>query len=101
MPPAALAGVSGANLAATKEVKSPLQFRLGRPCAAAVQFSGSARQTCQNPSPAAPHPPAPRVPPSPRSRGEGWGEGQLLHMRLTLPTLDRWPDFPTTEFHEP
>src|SRR6266446_2964705 len=54
-----------------------------------------------SPSPAAPHPPATRVPPSPRSRGEGWGEGQLLHMRLTLLTLDRWPDFPTTEFHEP
>src|ERR1700732_1613683 len=29
---------SGANLVATKEVKSPLQFRLGRPCAAAVRF---------------------------------------------------------------
>ena len=28
-----------------------------------------------NPSPAAPHPPALRVPPSPRSRGEGRGEG--------------------------
>ena len=26
-------------------------------------------------SPAAPHPPAARVPSSPRSRGEGWGEG--------------------------
>ena len=31
----------------------------------------------RNPSPAAPHPPAPPVLPSPRSRGEGWGEGQL------------------------
>jgi protein ImuB len=27
------------------------------------------------PTPIAPHPPASRVPPSPRSRGEGWGEG--------------------------
>ena len=25
-----------------------------------------------------PNPPAPRVPPSPRTRGEGWGEGQLV-----------------------
>ena len=38
MPPAASAGLSGANLAATKEVKSPLHFRLGRPCATAVRF---------------------------------------------------------------
>jgi hypothetical protein len=29
---------------------------------------------------AAPHPPAARVPPSPRSRGEGWGEGPSQHL---------------------
>ena len=27
----------------------------------------------------APHPPAARVPPSPRRRGEGWGEGQSCY----------------------
>jgi hypothetical protein len=31
--------------------------------------------THQDPSRDAPHPPAARVPPSPRVRGEGWGEG--------------------------
>jgi tRNA pseudouridine32 synthase/23S rRNA pseudouridine746 synthase len=30
----------------------------------------------------APHPPAPRVPPSPCSRGEGWGAGQLINRVL-------------------
>jgi len=32
-------------------------------------------ETHRDPSRAAPHPPAARVPPSPRVRGEGWGEG--------------------------
>jgi len=32
----------------------------------------------------APHPPATRVPPSPRSRGEGWGEGQSSRQRALI-----------------
>ena len=32
----------------------------------------------------APHPPATRVPPSPRSRGEGWGEGRSRPEQLVL-----------------
>jgi len=32
----------------------------------------------------APHPPASRVPPSPRVRGEGWGEGQSQQLVLDL-----------------
>src|SRR6266850_840867 len=43
MRPAALAGLSRANLAATKEVKSPLQFRLGRPCAVGLQPTDAIR----------------------------------------------------------
>ena len=34
------------------------------------------------PSQLASHPPASRVRPSPRSRGDGWGEGQLIHRIL-------------------
>ena len=35
----------------------------------------------RKPTPAAPHPPAARVPPSPRARGEGGGEGQPHNVR--------------------
>ncbi len=35
-------------------------------------------------SEAAPHPPAARAPPSPRSRGEGWGEGPSQPQQLVL-----------------
>jgi 16S rRNA processing protein RimM len=34
----------------------------------------------------APHPPASRVPPSPRERGEGWGEGQSQRVCLGIVT---------------
>jgi len=66
----------------------------------AVRVGRSARQVRPDPSPAAPHPPAPLgarvrapvgwrisdapgVPPSPRSREEGWGEGALLYTALS------------------
>src|SRR5215813_13969658 len=35
----------------------------------------------EEPSVAAPHPHAARVPPSPRTRGEGWGEGSSVDVR--------------------
>src|SRR6266446_6345268 len=73
----------------------PLPLRLGWARPTAVRLSGFSPQIGPDPSPAAPHPPAPlgarvrapvgwrildapRVPPSPRERrerGEGWGEG--------------------------
>jgi DNA-binding transcriptional LysR family regulator len=59
----------------------------GRSAATAVRLSGFPRQI--GPSPAAPHPPAPRVPPSPRSRGEGWGEGHRRRDALVSATLPR------------
>jgi len=59
--------------------QAPASFRgcpaQGHGCPVSVVLRG---QTCPDLWSAASHPPL-RVPPSPRSRREGWGEGQLLH----------------------
>jgi adenosylcobyric acid synthase len=53
-------------------------------------FSSAARLPAEDSLALAPHPPAARVPPSPRKRGEGRGEGPV---RIAVPLLPRIANF--------
>jgi adenosylcobyric acid synthase len=53
-------------------------------------FSAAANLPAEDSLALAPHPPAARVPPSPRLRGEGRGEGQV---RIVVPLLPRIANF--------
>jgi adenosylcobyric acid synthase len=65
--------------------------RTGMRCFGVVPFFSKATDLPAEDSLAlAPHPPATRAPPSPRSRGEGWGEGQV---RIAVPLLPRIANF--------
>jgi hypothetical protein len=60
----------------------PPTTRTPRPTFHGCPVHSSAQQPARIRHLAAPHPPAARVPPSPRSRGEGWGEGLPLQTQL-------------------
>jgi adenosylcobyric acid synthase len=65
--------------------------RTGMRCFGVVPFFSKATDLPAEDSLAlAPYPPATRAPPSPRSRGEGWGEGQV---RIAVPLLPRIANF--------
>jgi adenosylcobyric acid synthase len=65
--------------------------RTGMRCFGVVPFFSKATDLPAEDSLAlAPHPPATRAPPSPHSRGEGWGEGQV---RIAVPLLPRIANF--------
>ena len=65
--------------------------RTGMRCFGVVPFFSKATDLPAEDSLAlALHPPATRAPPSPRSRGEGWGEGQV---RIAVPLLPRIANF--------
>jgi adenosylcobyric acid synthase len=65
--------------------------RIGLHCFGVVPYFAAASQLPAEDSLAlAPHPPAARVPPSPRMRGEGRGEGPL---RIAVPVLPRIANF--------
>ena len=65
--------------------------RTGMPCFGVVPFfSAAANLPAEDSLALAPHPPAARVPPSPRLRGEGGGEGPI---RIVVPLLPRIANF--------
>jgi adenosylcobyric acid synthase len=70
--------------------------RTGLRCFGVVPyFPAAANLPAEDSLALAPHPPATRAPPSPRERGEGWGEGQRgVHIAVpVLPRIANFDDF--------
>jgi adenosylcobyric acid synthase len=68
-----------------------IMLRTGlRPFGVVPYFAAAAALPAEDSLALAPHPPAARVPPSPRERGEGWGEGPV---RIAVPVLPRIANF--------